>query len=110
MTETIYVLLLGLMSGALTSGAMLPQAYRIYKTKQTRDISFLFITSLWIGTAGWVIYGWYTNSLAVILCNGFSIFLVGYVWCAKYDEQPVKSYHLLSEFFDQKTTNTDKRG
>lgn len=110
MTETIYVLLLGLVSGALTSGAMVPQAVQIYRTKTTRDISLLMPTMLWFGTLGWVFYGWLTNSLAVIICNGISLFIVGYVWAAKYDEQPIRSYRFLSEFFDQKTTNTDKRG
>lgn len=100
--------IIGLVAGCLTTGAMVPQAYQIYATGQTRDINFAWISALWIGTLLWLIYGWYLMSFSLVIFNGISLFVVGYVWCAKYDEQPIRSYRRLSEFFDQKTTNQVK--
>lgn len=71
--------ILGLMAATLTTAAFVPQAYKAWKYKSTRDISLTMYLVLFLGLLLWFVYGLYIDSLPVILANaitGLLAFLV----------------------------------
>lgn len=65
-----FVTILGLVAGACTTFAFLPQAIKTIKTKHTSDISLIMYIVINIGVALWLTYGFLRNDLPVILANG----------------------------------------
>jgi len=70
----IYVEILGLIAGAVTSLGFIPQLIKGYKTKKLEDISYYMPGILALGMSLWVIYGLVIPALAVIIANAFGIF------------------------------------
>jgi len=67
--------LLGLIAGALTSIAALPQLLKVLKTKNTEDLSALTLIILISGLSLWVWYGLIQDELPIILSNAFAVVL-----------------------------------
>jgi MtN3 and saliva related transmembrane protein len=67
--------LIGLMAGALTTVALLPQVAKIYKTKSARDISLGMFIVFCVGVALWVVYGILLNELAIVIWNTVTLVL-----------------------------------
>jgi len=67
------LLQLGLLAGALTSCAVIPQIYRALRTRQVRDISVWQPVLLVVGMGLWLLYGILINDLPLIAANIFSI-------------------------------------
>ncbi len=65
--------ILGLIAGALTSVAMLPQLIKVLKEKDVQDISLLMILVLITGLSLWVWYGFLQDELPIILSNAFAV-------------------------------------
>lgn len=68
---------LGLIAATLTTTAFVPQVYKAWKDKSTRDISLVMYLVLCIGLVLWMIYGVLIQSLPVILANAITFLLVG---------------------------------
>ena len=64
---------IGLVAGALTSVAVIPQVVRTFRTRHARDISIWQPVLLDIGMLLWLIYGILLSDLPLILANAFSI-------------------------------------
>ena len=64
---------LGLMAGAITSAAAIPQVVRTWRTKHARDISIWQPLLLNVGMALWLLYGIALGDLPLIAANIFSI-------------------------------------
>ncbi|GFO55558.1 hypothetical protein GMSM_25650 [Geomonas sp. Red276] len=64
---------IGLLAGALTSGAALPQVWRTWRTRHARDISMWQLVLLSTGMLLWLIYGLLIDDLPLIAANSFSI-------------------------------------
>ncbi len=79
--------IVGSLSGFLTTAAFLPQAYKVYKTKDTHSISLYMFIILNIGLAGWVVYGLITDQLPIILTNVVTFILAFYILIIKIKEQ-----------------------
>jgi MtN3 and saliva related transmembrane protein len=77
--------LIGLTAGLLTTGSQIPQAWKVYKTKSTGDLSSLWIGILFIGTCVWLAYGWIIGVIPLILWNSISIFSLGYIAAHKFN-------------------------
>ena len=60
---------LGLVAGALTSIAAIPQVVKTLRTRHARDISVWQPLLLAIGVALWMIYGMLIHNLPLILAN-----------------------------------------
>ncbi len=60
---------IGLTAGTLTTIAQLPQAIRIYKLKETRDLSLSTYIITDIGVLLWLIYGITINDAPLYLAN-----------------------------------------
>ena len=63
----------GLIAGAITSLAAVPQVVRTYRTRHARDLSIWQPVLLVIGMLLWLIYGIFLRDLPLILANAFSI-------------------------------------
>ncbi len=65
--------LLGIIAGALTSVAMLPQLIKVIKQKNADDLSWGMLMVLISGLSLWVWYGFLKNELPIILSNAFAV-------------------------------------
>jgi MtN3 and saliva related transmembrane protein len=69
------VTLLGLTAGALTTVSFVPQVIKTWRTRSTRDISTGMFMTFCAGILLWAVYGFYINSLPVIITNIITFFL-----------------------------------
>jgi len=70
-----YIRLIGFAAGALTTGALIPQVIKSFKTKSTGDVSLLMFCSIASGTFLWFIYGLLMHDLPLIVWNIFTFAL-----------------------------------
>lgn len=66
---------LGLIAGTLTSIASVPQVIKVFKTKNTDDLSALMLVILISGLSLWVWYGIKKEELPIIISNAFAAIL-----------------------------------
>ena len=71
---------MGLVAGVLTTGCWVPQMARSWRTRSTRDFSWLYLVVLTVGVSLWAVYGILREDPAVIVANAvtvcFLLFLV----------------------------------
>jgi len=68
--------MLGLMAAVLTTVGFIPQAVKIIRTKNTRDLSLGMYILLTFGVLSWLTYGVLIRDLPVIMANGVtSVFI-----------------------------------
>ncbi|MEM9548731.1 MAG: SemiSWEET transporter [Bacteroidota bacterium] len=70
-----YVDALGFVAAVLTTGAFLPQAIKVIKSKNTNDLSLSMYSMLVGGVCLWLIYGFILESWPIILANGITLIL-----------------------------------
>ncbi|MCE1273039.1 MAG: SemiSWEET transporter [Chlorobiaceae bacterium] len=78
--ETEY---LGYAAGLLTTFAFVPQAYRMIRTRQVRDISLSWAVAMTTGSLLWLCYGIARESLPMIAANGISLVLLSIILALK---------------------------
>lgn len=61
--------LIGLLAGALTTIAFVPQLLKIYASKSGKDVSARMFVIFSAGVALWLVYGIMIRSLPVIIAN-----------------------------------------
>jgi MtN3 and saliva related transmembrane protein len=66
---------LGLVAGALTTIAFLPQAMKTWKSKSAEDLSLGMLASFSTGVLLWLIYGMLIDSLPIIIANAVTLLL-----------------------------------
>ncbi len=71
-----FVELIGFAAAFLTTISSVPQIIRSYRTKSTKDISFLWLATLLSGMALWFIYGIMLMSMPIIAANMVGICLI----------------------------------
>ncbi len=67
---------LGYAAGIITTLAFLPQAARIFRTRQTRDISLLWAFAMNLGIMLWLFYGIVKNDLPIVAANSITLVLL----------------------------------
>ncbi|MGC8676312.1 MAG: SemiSWEET family sugar transporter [Candidatus Micrarchaeia archaeon] len=67
--------LIGDIGGILTTISIIPEIIVVYKSKRADQLSYLWLSIIWVGLALWVIYGLYISSVPLILFNILSLFL-----------------------------------
>lgn len=73
--STPWLTTLGLLAGAFTTIAFMPQATRIWRRRSAKDIS-LFGTSLFtVGITLWLLYGIELGALPIIIANAVTLAL-----------------------------------
>jgi len=68
--------ILGLVAATFTTGAFVPQVYKTWKEKSTKDISLTMYAILFIGALLWAVYGYSLNSFPIIIANGVTALLL----------------------------------
>tara|TARA_B100000768_G_scaffold88430_1_gene83029 strand:- start:908 stop:1171 length:264 start_codon:yes stop_codon:yes gene_type:complete len=75
----INIEIIGLIAAVFTTSSFFPQVIKIWKTKQTKDISTAMYIAMMIGTCFWLTYGILISSFAIIVANIVSGLLVLFV-------------------------------
>ncbi len=65
--------ILGLVAGALTTIAFLPQLFKTWKSKSAKDVSLETLAIFSFGVLLWLIYGIYLQALPIILANSLTL-------------------------------------
>ena len=68
--------LIGLVAGALTTLAWLPQVIRAFRTRSTRDFAWSWFAMFGTGVGVWLVYGILVAAPAVIYTNALTLLLV----------------------------------
>lgn len=68
--------LLGYVAGILTTFAFLPQALRMIRTRQARDVSMTWAASMTVGVFLWFCYGMLKHSVPLISANIVTLLLL----------------------------------
>jgi MtN3 and saliva related transmembrane protein len=71
------VTMLGLLAGALTTVAFVPQVVRTWRTRSTHDISLWMFSILVAGIIAWLVYGAIIQDVPLILANAVTLLLAG---------------------------------
>ena len=66
---------LGLVAGALTTIAFLPQVMKTWKSKSAEDLSLGMLASFSTGVLLWLIYWMLIDSLPIIIANAVTLLL-----------------------------------
>lgn len=78
-----YIEILGLVAATLTTAAFIPQVYKTWKEKSTKDISLSMYTVLLTGSLLWLTYGFFIESLPIILANTITAVLLVFMLMMK---------------------------
>lgn len=70
-----FIVIIGLVAGTLTTVSFVPEVYKAWRTKSTRDLSSAWMITLAAGQFVWIAYGVLVNSVPLILANSISVFL-----------------------------------
>ena len=86
------VSVVGFLAGTLTTAANLPQVWKTYRDKSAEGLSFRMLLCLSSGLVLWMVYGFLTSSLPLILTNGVGTALIVslIVMKTKFDRAPTK--------------------
>ena len=68
--------IIGLLAAICTTFAFLPQVIKVWKTKQTNDLSLRMYSIMFVGICLWLVYGVQINSLSIIFANIVTVILV----------------------------------
>lgn len=69
MFEIAPIEILGLTAATLTTASFIPQVYKAWKTKDVEGVSLTMFLAMFIGVILWLIYGYYINSLSMVVAN-----------------------------------------
>lgn len=58
---------IGYVGGVLTCSAMVPQVYRVYKTRSAQDISYAMLIMTIVGQLFWIVHGIVNRDPVVII-------------------------------------------
>ncbi len=75
--------LIGGIAATLTTCSFIPQVWRVWRTRHTKDISLLMYTLFTTGVALWLAYGILLSSWPIIVANAITLLLAGMVLVMK---------------------------
>ena len=74
----------GYLAAFLTTVAFIPQLYKIWATKSSKDISRITLIVFIIGLISWIIYGYFINSIPIMVANIITLILNVSILCLNY--------------------------
>ena len=83
------ITVVGLLAGALTTGAWLPQIWRTWRTRSAGDLSWHYLGVMSAGIGTWLTYGLLSGDVAVIATNVASATLLTVLLLLKGRTTPV---------------------
>jgi len=78
-----YIEILGLLAAFFTTIANIPQAIKVIKTRNVKDLSAATYSMLFVGMVLWVVYGIMKEDLPIILANSIAAALCGLILIMK---------------------------
>ncbi len=75
--------LVGCIAGFLTTTSFIPQAYKVYKTKNTDSISLYMFLIFNLGIIAWLTYGILLNEWPIIITNIITFVFAFYILSVK---------------------------
>ena len=75
--------IIGSIAATLTTTAFIPQAWQVWRTRHTADISLGMYAMFSAGVALWLAYGILLSSWPIIIANGITLLLAGIVLAMK---------------------------
>lgn len=66
---------IGMVAGACTTVAVVPQLIRTWRSKKVKDVSVKMFVVLITGVTLWCVYGILKNDFPIIITNGLSVLL-----------------------------------
>ncbi|MBD2497114.1 SemiSWEET transporter [Nostoc sp. FACHB-280] len=78
-----FLTILGLVAGALTTIAFLPQMFKTWKSKSAKDVSFVMLITFMSGLLLWLVYGIALQALPIIIANAISFIFNLIILCLK---------------------------
>jgi MtN3 and saliva related transmembrane protein len=73
----------GGLAATLTTCSFVPQVWKVWRTRHTKDISLLMYTLFTFGVALWLIYGILLGAWPIIIANSITLLLAGTVLVLK---------------------------
>ena len=70
---------LGFVAALMTTHGFLPQVFKTWKTRSTKDISLGMFVVLVVGIILWITYGVLRDDLPLIIGNSITLFLVSII-------------------------------
>jgi MtN3 and saliva related transmembrane protein len=74
---------IGGIAATLTTCSFLPQVWRVWRTRHTKDISLLMYALFTVGVALWLAYGILLDAWPIIIANSITLLLAGTVLVLK---------------------------
>ncbi|MDC0932882.1 SemiSWEET transporter [Arcobacteraceae bacterium] len=71
--------LVGYAAASLTTVAFIPQAHKVYKTNETKDLSLTLFVTFSLGVFMWLIYGVLLDSIPMVIANTMTLSLSLYI-------------------------------
>lgn len=75
--------LIGSVAATLTTVSFIPQVWKVWKTRHTKDISLIMYAAFTCGVALWLLYGILLGSWPIIIANSITVCLAGAVLVMK---------------------------
>ena len=67
------ITIIGLGAAMFTTISFLPQAIRVIKTKQTKDLSLTMYMAFTVGIFLWLVYGIMLDNLPIVIANSITL-------------------------------------
>lgn len=81
--------LLGLVAGLFGTFASAPQAIKIIRTRQARDVSLTMFLMAFTGSVLWGIYGWLEQAPSIMFWNAIAVLMFSaIIWLKLRHNQP----------------------
>ena len=77
--DTFIAEAIGYVGGICTAFCFMPQTLKTIKTKDVQSLSLVSYILYCIGILSWVLYGFYKDSVQMIVFNAISLFFAGYI-------------------------------
>ena len=74
---------IGVVAGVMTTGAFVPQVMQTWRTQSARDFALPMLLLLVGGVVLWLIYGVAIGSAGLIVANGVTLPLAGFILWVK---------------------------
>ena len=74
---------LGLVAGALTTAAFVPQVIKTWRTRSAGDFSLPMLLMFVGGVAMWLFYGVFEGARPVVYANGVTLVLASFILAVK---------------------------
>ena len=83
--------IIGLFAAFFTTIAFMPQAWKVYKTNKTEDLSLLTFVIFTSGLICWLLYGILLKALPIILANTLTLLMSIYILYKKISNERKKN-------------------